>query len=444
MGAISNRLSGTQSTLNAYNSTGNWASDDLDISIDTTSELWPSSNYKQLALSIQGINTEGTISLDSAEIYAEDLTAAMIFTCGIKMPSGGTVEVSLGHSSQEVLNSVFTTKLLRGSTSVVNAVGVINPQWYVFRSDQIIPVSEVGTTGMTIHITFTPNEPSETIYFTLPVLCQNYEFATKNRILSKVAQKLPEVFLNIDYEQTGSIKLPFARLLDVFTNGLDDSYQQMGRYAYLDIAQGFDDADDTTKSTLVNSDVADFATLVWLCKFTGTKPVTRYESSLDTVTNPFVLGDGISTGSELDSIDGLLLTSYTELNPPALTLAQQIELLRWELDYGYYGINAGTLPGVIESAKRQLTGDKTVYVDYDFSEVPWVINLFSEWYETYGAYGEEDIGNSSPLVLNAVEYTRPLGVKVTHTMTNKLLLTEDSLFLLTENEDYLITETLND
>lgn len=444
MGAITNRLSGTQSTLNAFNSAGSWASDDLDISIDTTSELWPLSQFKQLALNIQNGNVDGTISLDSAEILIDDLTKPIIFTCGIKMPSGGTVEVSLGHSSQEVLNSVFTTKLLRGSTSVVNAVGVLNPQWYVFRSDQIIPVSEVGTTGMTIHITFTPNVIGETIYFTLPVLCQNYEFVSKNKILSKVAQNLPEVFLNIDYEQTGGIELPFLRLLDVFTNGLDDSYQQMGRYAYLDIAQGFKEEDDTTKSTLVNSDVADFATLVWLCKFTGTKPVTRYESSLDTVTNPFVLGDELSGGSLLDSVDGLLLTSYTELNPPALTLAQQIALLRWQLDYGYYGINAGTLPGVIEAAKQQLTGNKTVYVDYDYSVVPWVINLFSEWDETYGSYGEEDIGNASPLVLSAVEYTRPLGVKINHIMTSQLLMTENNFFIAAENEDYLITETLND
>ena len=418
MGAITNRLLGTQSTLNAFNSAGNWASDDLDISIDTTSELWPLSGFKQLALNIQNGNSDGTISLDSAEILIDDLTKPIIFTCGIKMPSGGTVEVSLGHSSQEVLNSVFTTKLLQGSTSVVNAVGVVNPQWYVFRSDQIIPVSEVGTTGMTIHVTFTPNVVGETIYFTLPVLCQNYEFVSKNKILSKVAQNLPEVFLNIDYEQTGGIELPFLRLLDVFTNGLDYSYQQMGRYAYLDIAQGFKDDDDTTKSTLVNSDVADFATLVWLCKFTGTKPVTRYESSLDTVTTPFVLGDDISGGSLLDSEDGLLLTSYTQLNPPVLTLAQQIALLRWQIDYGYYGINSGTLPAVVEAAKRQLIGSQSLVVEYDFDTEPWVVNIFSEWDETYGSYGIEDVGNSSALVLSAVEYARPLGIKVNHIMTD--------------------------
>ena len=231
---------------------------------------------------------------------------------------------------------------------------------------------------------------------------------------------MPEVFRLIDLEQEGDLALPFMRLMDIFTTGLDIGWQGLGQYRYLDIEEGFKDGDDTTKSTLVNPDVADFATLVWLCKFTGTRPITRYESSLDVVTTPFELGDGLGSGSELDSGDGLLLTSYSELNPPPLSLANQEELLRWQLDYGYYGINSGTLPAVIDAAKRQLVGDKTLVYDYDFGAEPWVINLQSQWFETYGATGEEEIGSSSQLVLNAVEYARPLGVKITHVMVGNL------------------------
>ena len=418
MGAITNRLSGAQFTLSEFGTANSWSSDDMGISVDITSELWTSSTNKQLALTILNDEHTGVIYLDSAEIYVNDLTKPIIFTCGVKMPSGGTVEVVLEHSSGGVINSVSTLKAVQGSTSVVNATGVINPQWFIFRSDPIIPVSSVGTTGITIDITFTANDATAPIYFTLPVLCQNYEFVSRNTILSSVTQSIPRVFLDIDFEQTGEIGLPFLRLLDIFTNGLDESYRQMGKYAYLDIEQGYDDSDDTTKSTLVNPDVADFETLVWLCKFTGTKPVTRYESSLDTVTIPFILGDEISSGSLLDGDDGLLLTSYAELNPPIFTLEKQIELLGWEVDNGYYGINAGTLPAVVDAAKQQLTGEQLVVVEYDYATTPWVINLFSEWYETYGATGEEDVGSSSKLVLSAVEYARPLGVKITHTMTH--------------------------
>lgn len=416
MGAIFNRLTDSQATLSTFNSAGNWSSDDLNISLDTTSELWPGSAYRQLAINIPTGQLSGTIALTAAQIELDDLTHPIIFTCGVKMPSGGSVTVSLGHSSQEVENSIITTRTFRGSTPVVNAEGVSNPQWNIVRANPITPVSSVGTVGMSIHVTFTPIDPTETIYFTIPVLCQNFEFAARNKVFAYVMNAMPEVFRTIDFEQTGDLILPLGRLVDIFTNGLDVSFYELGTYAYLDKVDGFKDNDDTTKSYLVNPDVAPYATLVWLCKFAGTKPVTRYESSLDTVTTPFELGDGSGSGSELDSDAGLLLTSYSELNPPPLTVLAQEQLLRWQLDYGYYGINAGTLPAVIDAAKRQLIGDKTLTYDYDFEAEPWVINLQSEWFETYGATGEEEIGNPSQLVLNAVEFARPLGVKVTHTM----------------------------
>lgn len=416
MAGIFNRLTDAQARLTEFNSAGNWSSDDLNIAPDTISELWPGSQYRQLAITLPVGQTSGTIALTAAEIALDDLGQPIIFTCGVKMPSGGSVTVSLGHSSQEVENSVLTTKVFQGSTPVVNAVGVANPQWNIVRANPIVPVSNVGTVGMSIHLTFEPTDPTETIYFTIPVLCQNFEFVTRNRIFLRVLAFIPEVFTLIDSEQTGDLELPFLRLLDVFTNGLDLAFYELGHYAYLDIADGFKDNDYTTKSYLVNPDVAEFATLVWLCKFTGTSPITRYESSLDTVTTPFELGDGAGSGSNLDSDAGLLLTSYSELNPPPLTLTNQENLLRWQLDYGYYGINAGTLPAVIDAAKRQLIGEKKLTYDYDFDVEPWVINMQSEWFETYGATGVEEVGSASQLVLNAVEFARPLGVKITHTM----------------------------
>lgn len=418
MGAVSNRLVDAQATLSAFNSAGNWSSDDLSISIDTTSELWPDSSYKQYALQIPLNGVSGAIELTSAEILLGDLTHPIVSTFGVKMPSGGTVEITLSHSGSGGENSSFTTKNLRGSTSVINAPGVLNPQWNIIRSSPITPISNIGTVGMSIYVTFIPTNPAEVIYFTLPVLCQNFEFASNNKIVPNVMALMPEVFRLIDFEQDGDLELPFYRLMDVFTNGLDSAYQELASFAYLDNVDGYNDNIDATKSHLVNQDVADFLTLVWLCKFNGTKPVTRYESSLDTVTTPFELGDNVSTGSELGGDDGLLLTSYSELNPPVVNAAFQKELLRWQLDYGYYGTNAGTLPAVIEAAKRQLVGDKSIYYNYDFETEPWVINLETEWFETYGATGEEEIGNSSKLILSAVEYARPLGVKITHTMTS--------------------------
>jgi hypothetical protein len=183
-------------------------------------------------------------------------------------------------------------------------------------------------------------------------------------------------------------------------------------YLFQDFSEGFKESDNTTKSTLVNQDVATFETLVWLAKFSGTRPITRFESSLDSLGEPFQLDS-----SELNSTAALRLTSYLELNPPVLNLTAQENLLRWQLDYGYYGKNAGTLPAVQEAAKLMLTGNKELVTEYDFRTEPWVIHLYSPWDQTFGSVGEEVIGLSSILVLDAVSFAKPLGVLVTHEMT---------------------------
>lgn len=429
MGAIFNRLNGAQSTLSVFNSSLDsapavndisliWASDDLSLTVDTISELWPGSNNKQIAITLPNSASSGTISLSSAQIEVTDLTHPIIFTSGVKMPSGGSVLVSLSHSGSNGINTVETTQIFQGSTSVVNALGVLNPQWNIVRSAPILPISNDETTSISINITFLPADPSETIYFTLPVLCQNFEFVVNNSIFAQVMKNMPEVFRLIDVEQTGDLELPFFRLVDVFTTSLDIAFRQLGFYLYLDVEGGFKENDDTTKSYLVNPDVADFVTLLWLCKFAGNRPITRYETSLDTITTPFELGDGSGSGSNLDTDDGLVLTSYTELNPPPVTLSSQTELLKWQINNSYYGHNAGTLPAVISAAKRQLIGEQSVVVNYDFDTEPWVINLETEWYETYGSLGVEVVGQSSPLILEAIRYARPLGIKITHTMTD--------------------------
>ena len=62
-----------------------------------------------------------------------------------------------------------------------------------------------------------------------------------------------------------------------------------------------------------------------------------------------------------------------------------------------------------------LIGTKTVSLEYDYSTSPFEINILTRWDETFG--GDEPlIGQSSPLVLEAISKARPLGVLVTHEM----------------------------
>lgn len=410
--AISNRLTGAQRYLTSFGTPTTWTVTGATLTVDAISELYPDSDYKQIKLNLnQGASS---CYLDLAILHLEDtdLNNPLIFLSAIKMPSGGTVIGRLQNVEEADLAYVETTLLVNSSDSVVNAPGVLSPQWNIFRSDPITLSVDSGTPALDINLEIIPNETTEDIYFTLPLCYKQFDAVFQNNVLPSVMINIPEVLRTEDIAYTGKPDIPLHRFVDICTYTLDDVYTKSIDYLFLDTSEGFNDSDIETKSTFVDQDVAQFETLVWLAKFSGTRPITRFESSLDSLLDPFLLDS-----STLNSSAALRLTSFIELNPPALDLTAQEELLRWQLDYGYYGKNSGTLPAVQEAAKRMITGAQELVTEYDFKAEPWVIHLYSPWDQTFGATGEEQIGQASNLVLDAVSYARPLGVLVTHEMT---------------------------
>lgn len=419
MAGVVNRLVGAQSLLSAVNTGTSWSSSNMTVTIDGASELLQNSGtqYKQLKCVLNSPNTSGTLSLNEIQLSTGDANRPLVFVFAVKMAAGGTVTTTLTHDDEPLTEIVTTSVNLQQSAAAVNAPGVLSPQWFVYRTDPLTIVEPEGIPSVSISIQFTPTNTAEAFYFTTPALYQQYEFAVNNDAVTTLAARLPEIMVDIDTTADVVPDVPLLRFLDVASLGLGDSLRYVRDFAYLDISEGYDDSDNSTKSTMVNSDVATFAYLVWLAKFSGTSPVTRFESSLEYVADAFVLGategDG---GSTLNSTDMLRLTSYTSLNPPALTEAEQETLLRWQLDYGYYGRNAGTIPAITEAAKLMLVGTEYVGVAYDYDAEPFTIDIQTKWSETYGAIGPEVIGQSSELVLEAVSYARPLGTLIRHEM----------------------------
>jgi hypothetical protein len=410
--AISNRLTGPQAYLTSFGTQTTWTPTNATITIDSISELYPDSEYKQIELTLSPGASSCFLDLAVLHLEDSDLNAPLIFLSAIKMPSGGTFISRLRNVEEEQNEVIETSLLVNLSDSVVNAPGVLSPQWSILRSDPITLTVDSGTPALDINLEIIPNEPSESIYFTLPLCYQQFDAVFKNNVLPSVMINIPEVFRAEDIAYSGKPDIPLHRFIDICTLTLDSVYSNAVDYLFQDVSEGFKESDNTTKSTLVNQDVATFETLVWLAKFSGTRPITRFESSLDSLGEPFQLDS-----SELNSTAALRLTSYLELNPPVLDLTAQENLLRWQLNYGYYGKNAGTLPAVQEAAKLMLTGNKELVTEYDFRSEPWVIHLYSPWDQTFGSIGEEVIGLSSILVLDAVSFAKPLGVLVTHEMT---------------------------
>ena len=410
--AVINRLNDAQKHLTSFGTNTTWTATNATITIDSISELYPDSDYKQIKLSLSPGASSCFLDLAVLHLQEDDLNNPLLFLAAFKMPAGGTVIGRLQNVENADEAFVETTLFVNSSDSVVNAPGVLSPQWNIFRSDPITLSVESGTPAIDINFEIVPNEPSEDVYFTVPACYRQFEALSENAVLPVIYGNMPSIFFSEDLEYQGKPDIPLTRFIDIATYTMDEIYKKLRGYLYLDVSEGYVDSDDETKSTLVNQDVADFKTLVWLAKFSGTRPISRFESSLDSLGDPFILDS-----SNLNSGAALRLTSFTELNPPALDLTAQEELVRWQLDYGYYGKNAGTLPAVQEAAKLMLVGEKELVTEYDFKSEPWTIHLYSPWDQTFGALGVEQIGSSSNLVLEAVSYAKPLGVLVTHEMT---------------------------
>ena len=409
MVGVQNRLSGAARFCSAINSIGQWNTVSLISGEILTSELVPNSNFKQLALNVQSGQESGQLTLGPVQLLSSDSNRPIVLLFAAKLPSGGTITAEIVDESSLVSNVSTTAVVSQESSAAVNAPGLLSPQWFIFRSDPIIIEAETPT--ISIYITFEPNDLSETFYFTTPAVYHKYEFFISNPAVPSVASLLPEVFLEIDSESQESLDVPLLRLIDILNLGLGQSLEITGNFAYSDIEDGYIESDDSTKSTLAHHEVADIDTLLWLAKFNGTAPVLRFNSSLELLSEPFVLDVSV-----LDGTDVIRLTSYEELNPPALTVSGQQNLLRWQMEYGYYGRNAGTVPAIVAATKLMLIDNQSASVSYDYSNEPFVIDLRTHWYETIGALGPEAIGSVSQLVLEAISPARPLGTFIRHEM----------------------------
>lgn len=403
---ISNRLTGVQETLASTGSALQWQISGGTIYDGGISELSPFTHYRQLKIGVSTTSVE--LSLDNITTFITDGDLPFVFLFAIKMPSGGTITSSITENATVSALSA-ETKTISAATASVNAEGVGSPQWSIirFNTDQ---VADVLSPTFNISITIEPEDTSEFIYFTRPAFYPKYEFLAQNASLEDLLGYLPELFIETDFSITDDLDLPMFRYLDVATSQMNVVSNNAVGYTFFDISEGYTEGNTDLESSLVQTNNADLETLIWLAKFSGTVPITRFASSLETDTEPFIL-----ESSALDSADTLRVTSYSELNPPAIDEEDQRSLVKWQIDNGYYGINAGSDDALIESAKLMLIGTKTVSLEYDYSTSPFEINVVTRWDETFGG-DESSIGQSSPLVLEAVAKARPLGVLVTHEM----------------------------
>lgn len=344
--------------------------------------------------------------------------------------------------------------------------------WTLVRSNELYVPSQ--TTAITYWATVDIRTSGGTEHFHMahPVLTNSYGF-TQNLFLRELITYAPRFLLETDSEQSAP-QFPMSRFLDIGLAYADRGFRQATSFRYQDISDGYNSADNSTKSYLVNPEVATLEYLPWLAQFVGTKIITSaggttpwgnlpttwealhtdidpaadvtYNISAidvsgvtvtaspvgitegDTITVAgtsnfngqylvtsiaglsLVLEPAVSAAAEATGTITLVDTSWIELEAFDL-LDANIDATRRDLvSTARIGHNAGTNQAIIDAVKPILSGNKTVIIDIDPITSPWVITIYTLTSET----PEGLTGSSSADVLSAARASKPMGFSLSH------------------------------
>jgi hypothetical protein len=122
-------------------------------------------------------------------------------------------------------------------------------------------------------------------------------------------------------------------------------------------------------------------------------------------------------GAEVSETAGYVnFLEWKELEESNSATAGLFEYWRWQIETHYNGYQAGTVEAIRESAKFFLTGEKfcevrTHVINDSPWEARWNIDVITQPGETPGAFTEL---SSSPIILTAMQKTKPAGFVLNH------------------------------
>jgi hypothetical protein len=291
------------------------------------------------------------------------------------------------------------------------SVSIISGEWtFVQLSDRVLVTSDAVNYPISFTVTFTTIVGGTTANISIshPVIYSSLLFVD-NPALLDIYKKIPEF---IRHQDSLGANAPYpwslARFLEMCIIHQGEITQILNDVIYSDISLGKDSSDATTLSTLVDPLVATRKHLFWLSQFSGTQIVNPITGVTPWANLP-------ATWQGIDDLDGIPVTG-NDIAPWDVIQDSNTEpagldaFLRWQVQYGYYGVNAGSKNAIIESVKRILSGTKQV--TYSVSS-PWNILVKTKITETPDT-SLLDVGDSVSSIIDLIEYTRPLGCVVSH------------------------------
>lgn len=291
--------------------------------------------------------------------------------------------------------------------SEANSVRLTSGEWYLLRANPIQIPDDIHKYSISLEITTTEmSSGSHNLYISHPATyCQN-DFI-RNTAWFDTWFRMPVVMKESDSRLTKP-SYSLSRFIELCCEHRGEIYDILDEINYVDISDGYDSADNLTKSVMVDPDVIARKYAFWVAQFVGTRLYSPTVSVTPWQNIP-------TTWQGIDEIDTVVdvndTVGWNALQSFKPELIGLDDYFRWQISTGYYGINAGSLQAVTESIKRILTGTKSVRVEANPSS--WAVNVYTYKSETLGTdlLGTGDEVEASQIILKRC---KPAGFFVRH------------------------------
>jgi hypothetical protein len=381
-----------------------WDTDNATLTVSPT-DLNTSTKFVALANPSDGQKV--TYQLRNVKIAQSMNGSGLSFNCKIKTLEEVTVSTKLWIGSASAVYFVDPeTNIAQSASSTVsypveaNTKKLFSGLYNAVYSNTAYVPNDLINHYANVDIEITGHDATP-IKMTNPNLIRELGFY-ENPFVGQFRYLIPDFYWSIDSDESFP-SYPFYRLIDILTAYAGDAsreYSRMYGYEQNELYSPEQKLDYFINSSLVSPTSVREEYMPWLAQFTGSD-----------LKQNFQLPDG---SFYLDNIASA--GDYTE----------------WQLRNSYYGRAAGSRQSMIDSAKRVLikTDDEEqstlgVSLTPKFGGNPWAIRIQTLANETFDAIA----GESSNLVLSAVEPSRPLGFEITHLTVQEFLLTLDDITL---------------